>query len=152
MPGRARSFSSRGSTNRTPRRQTSWTAGPGTTVTRSASGSSLYTLSLVPLVEGLTITRIRGEFLVYLLSATTPADGYIGAVGMMIVPDEAAAAGVASVPTPIDDIDHEEWLWYQTFSVKASATIDGTATLSGPSESTTGTGFRASQDSNHNHN
>jgi len=122
MPGRASGLRQRAysSSHRAARRQTSWTAAPGGTVVRTGSGSTLFVTGLVPLVEGLTITRIRGEFLCWLSTAAASADQYVGGVGIMLVPDEAFAAGVASVPTPIDDIDYEEWMWYDSFCLTAA--------------------------------
>ena len=128
--GRARSFPSRaGLPQRTQRRQTSWTAGPGGVVTQSATGSALFPFLLVPLLEGLTITRMRGELLLYLTSAASANDGFDGAVGIGLVSDEAAAVGITAVPTPIDDIDFEEWIWFQMFSLRsASFLADAAAT------------------------
>ena len=125
--GSSRRMGSFRSISQKARRQTSWTAGPGTTVQRTASGTVLFGTGLVPLVEGLTITRMRGELLLFLSAATTALDGYIGAIGIQLVSDEAFAAGVASMPTPIDDIDYEEWIWYQTFSIKAAGAMVGGA-------------------------
>ncbi len=85
----------------------------------SSSIGVLFPTGIVPLVEGLTITRIRGDFLVFIQTANAAADGFSGAVGIMLVPDEAFAAGVGSIPIPLDDIDYEEWIWYQSFNIKA---------------------------------
>ena len=124
---RGRSFSS------APRRQTSWTAGPGDgtisdhTVSLSTGSKAIWSTGLVPLVEGLTIGRIRGELLVYLKSATAQVDGFVGAAGILLVSDEAFAAGVASIPGPITDLDFNDWMWFQMFSIKSGGAIAAAA-------------------------
>ena len=132
MPDRARSSNRQGFSRSTQRRQTSWTSGPQGQVTRTTSGSTLFPLGLVPLLEGLTITRMRGELLVFLTSADGVNTGYDGAVGIGLVSDEAFAAGVASMPTPIDDIDYEEWIWFQLFHARAPLAITAAASVVGP--------------------
>jgi len=41
------------------------------------------------------------------------------AVGMGIVTGEAFAAGVASVPSPIGDLDWDGWMYHQFFDVRS---------------------------------
>ncbi len=132
--GRVGSFTPRGrSFTRAPRRQSSWTAGPGGgtgaehTIGASSSSTSLWSTGLIPLEEGLTIVRIRGELLAFLTAATAALDGFVCGFGITLVSDEAFAAGAASIPSPIDDIDYDEWMYYTTFSLKASAIIAGGA-------------------------
>ena len=131
MPGRVRSLRPR--VSQASKRQTSWTAGPGSgggqaeQLILGATGSGIWGTAIVPLVEGLTIVRMRGELLVYLTLAAAVNEGVVGAAGILLVSDEAFAAGVASIPTPLDDVDFDEWIWYKTFSLKAASVIAGGA-------------------------
>ena len=131
MPGRVRSYVR--PVRSSSRRKTSWTSGPGggggqaEQVVIAATGSSIWSTALVPLVEQLTIARIRGELLLFLKTAAAVNDGFTGACGLMVVPDEAFQAGVASIPSPLDDIDHDEWMWYKMFNLKAASVIAGGA-------------------------
>ena len=44
----------------------------------------------------------------------------IGAIGLCIVSDTAAAAGIASLPDPVTDVADDVWLWYQAFAFELS--------------------------------
>ena len=56
--------------------------------------------------------------LLWLSTGTSALDGYDGAVGLCIVSENAFNAGIASIPTPITDIQWDGWLWYQSFSLR----------------------------------
>ena len=103
-----------------PRRQTSWTAGPGGIITQSATGKTLFGTGIVPTIEGLTIARLRGEAMFSMRSAGSAADSWRGAVGMALVTDEAFAVGVTAVPGPLTDIDFDEWMWWSAFQLTAA--------------------------------
>ncbi len=106
---------------RSPRRQTAWALGPGGTAAEATSvgGSQLIGSGVAPNIEGLTMIRIRGELMSYLLLATTALDGFECAFGIGIVEEPAFAAGIASVPTPLTDEDSENWLYHRYFALKA---------------------------------
>ena len=102
------------------RRQTSWGVGPQDVDGGfSASGSSLWSSGIIPLVEGLTIVRIRGVVKVTNATAGVALDGFFGAHGMCIVTNEAFAVGITAVPTPLDDEDWDGWMWHSYFDVRA---------------------------------
>ena len=110
----------------TSKRQTSWGFGPGGTGVKAliSSGVSLLGSSLVPVNEGMTVVRTRGQVDLMLNSAVAASDGFQGAVGIGIASMAAVAAGVASVPTPISEQDDENWLWHHFFSVHAADITD----------------------------
>ncbi len=99
------------------KRQTEWVNLNFDAAVLSAVSSTLFTTSFVPLVSGLTLIRMRGELIVSsLMNAAT--DAMTIAVGCILVSDEAVAAGVASIPSPITDAD-DDWLYYQWCSVQS---------------------------------
>jgi len=112
-----------------PRRESSWGVGPGGTVTTSIANSSSVLVGggIVPLTDGITLVRTRGELSLYLSSATAALAGFQGAFGIGIVEAPAFSAGIASVPTPISEADSENWLYHTFFSCVA---IEPTETFS----------------------
>ncbi len=110
----ARQRSYRGARRSTPNR--SW-AGVIDTQNGVASGASvlLGSLALSNVNIDETILRTIG-----LLSVATDqvasSEQQEGAFGMIVVNDLAIAAGVASVPTPITNVDDDEWLIWVPFS------------------------------------
>jgi len=131
-----RSF--RGSPHRSQGRQTAWGDGPGDTSRAVVASTTPQFLGqfITPVVEGLTVIRIRGELQIQLTLATTARDGMAGAVGIGIATAAAVNAGIASVPTPITEQDSENWLWWQAFSVMSAGIGTGAAqNLSGTGSS-----------------
>ncbi len=142
--GLSRGFSHR---TRAPRRQTDWGFGVGghaRTVVASTTPQFLGT-AIQPLVEGLTVIRMRGELLIQLSTVTAARDGLAGAVGIGMVEDPAFTAGIASVPTPITEESAENWLWYTPFSVMLGQI--GTAAATGLGAGTASSMFRMTIDS-----
>ncbi len=66
--------------------------------------------TIVTLANAGTIMRCRGEVVA---SVDGPADGdKVGiGVGLIVVNDDAVAAGAAAVPSPLNDLD-AEWIWH----------------------------------------
>ena len=75
--------------------------------------------------ERLTLIRLRGHGFIH-MDAGAALDSTVVGVGLIIVPDEAFAAGVGSVPTPLADMD-AEWVWHSVFALgpAVTATDDG---------------------------
>ena len=97
------------------RRQTAWDIGPGQSagIQVTAAGSTLWALGSQALVSGLTTIRIRGMLTVNLAVTTSVGDGFDSVMaGICVVSANAFAAGVASVPTPIQDISWDGWMWH----------------------------------------
>ena len=100
----------------TSSRQTGWGIGVGQVgaqVAITTSGKALVNAGIVSAVEGLTIVRIRGRFMAFLVSATAQLDGFSGAFGIGLVTNQAFAAGGGSVPGPVADDDWDGWMFHQ---------------------------------------
>ena len=111
----------------TSKRLTAWSLGPQADLT-SLSGTTpvIWTSGVVLTAAGEdTIVRIRGSCEIFLTAATAQADGFAGALGIGIVTSQAFAAAVASVPTPMTELDWDGWMWHQFFHVHAGGIIDG---------------------------
>ena len=113
---------------RSLRRKTSWQVGPTTTAGGSlqgvtGSGSSIAALGSETLQDGVTLVRTRGELLFFLEAATGALDGYFGAFGIGLIGKPAFAAGAASVPTPINELDWDGWLYHRFLSLRAPSAI-----------------------------
>ena len=112
--------SSRFRTQRQSRsRRTEWFAGVGGTgvATFTASSIAILGTGIITNVGEETLVRVRGLFDAFLTSATSPGDGFFGAVGIGLVSSAAFTAGAASVPTPITELGWDGWLWHHFFSV-----------------------------------
>ncbi len=109
----------RGSTHqrggRSSRRRTSWDEGPfSTEIALSAAGATLWTTGQTPILDGLTIVRTRGMWSFRLNSLDAAESGFeIIGVGIGVVTAPAFAAGVASVPSPLTEIDWDGWLFHE---------------------------------------
>ena len=131
-----------GSRIQIPRRQTSWSPGPksetngGAAAQLTATGSALGAIIAVPGSDGLTLVRLRGEFLFRLDTAVGLGDGFFGAVGVGIFNDAAlTVGGVTSLQTPITNEDWDGWLWHQYFAVTAADAIVAAAAANAPGQS-----------------
>ena len=96
-----------------------WELGPGgitqqtiTTGSVTAIGAGLTTLG-----GQLTVMRTRGLLYVYLSAASNDGDGFHGAFGIIKVSDQAFAAGVASIPSPVNEAENNGWFVHQYISV-----------------------------------
>ncbi len=105
------------------RRQTSWSVGPGSSVSVQSisGGSALIGAGAQSQIDGLTLVRLRGELLIVMRSAATLGDSMVGAFGIGIVQAPAFTAGITAVPTPITEIADENWIYHQFFNLFAAA-------------------------------
>ena len=108
--GRSRSFV-RGARAISHVRQTEWGGSADISAfTTLAAGAAVLDQSLTT-DDPETIVRTRG--VIWVKSDQESAEeNPFGAMGIAIVSDQAAAAGVASVPTPITEIDSDLWMVY----------------------------------------
>ena len=97
------------------RRLTQWVRAADVSVYTSLGGSTvIIDQSLGGITEPITVVRMRG--MIDIISDQEIAiERPFGAVGACVVSDQALAAGVASVPTPISDADSDLWLMHQYF-------------------------------------
>ena len=123
--------SNRGFAVRTPRRKSSWEQGSGGTgqVAFTGSSTSILGLGAGAAEDGLTLVRTRGQLTVSLNAAAAVGEGFSGAFGIGIVTDQAFAAGVASMPAPITDIDWNGWLYHHFFDLFSNTAISGGAAV-----------------------
>jgi len=104
------------------KRGTDWGFGPGgNVITQITSTSAVFLGSALGLVAGqlMTVIRIRGSLLVYLSTAASINDGYLGAFGIGMASTDAIASGIAAVPSPLTDMDSETWLYHRFIQAKA---------------------------------
>ena len=123
---RARTF---GVNSRGPRRETSWEDGPGGTVRTNltAIGPSIIGAGSQVTVDGLTLVRTRGRFVIKMATAAAALDAAVGAFGICVVEQNAFAIGVTAVPTPITDADWDGWIDWTPVSLETAAVISGTS-------------------------
>jgi len=112
------------------RRETSWSIAVasgtnGSEQTISASGSTGLTQFAIATVDGITIVRLRGELLLYLLTASGASSGFTGAFGIGKATLQAGNIGITALPTPLDEEDWDGWLYHRYFSVMAADQIVG---------------------------
>ncbi len=68
----------------------------------------------VPANAGIDLTVLRTRGIMMAIPSAPSADRFLtGAFGIMLVTDEAAAAGVASVPGPATDADNDGWFVHE---------------------------------------
>jgi hypothetical protein len=81
----------------------------------ASGGTVLYNLTTVELARRL-FTIVRTHIQMFLESDQLSADEFQAiAIGGAVVSDQAVAAGVASVPTPVTDDDSDYWWFHQYF-------------------------------------
>ncbi len=91
---------------------TTWIAGPDITgLTVLAAGAAVFDSSFA-LVEPHTIMRTRGSIWV-VSDQTAASEQPLGALGMAVVSDQAAAIGVSAMPTPQTDADSDLFFVHQ---------------------------------------
>ena len=113
------------------KRSTTWGLGvDAIQVAVSATGVTLWT-NRVDLQGSLPVTlvRLRGYFQIQLLSVGAGADGFLGAIGIGLMPTEALIAGATAVPGPLTDSDFDGWLYHHFFVVtEPTAAVVGSQT------------------------
>ena len=99
------------------------TAGNGAPQALTATGASIAGTAIAITVDGITLIRTRGEFLIYLLTAGSAGDGFHGAFGIAKATSAAILAGIASVPSPRVEETWDGWLYHRYFSILAAGPI-----------------------------
>jgi len=119
---------------RGPRRGSSWVASSiENSFTVLAAATAILDQLLIPAavtsIGGqATVVRTRG-LLIIESDSITATENPFGALGMAIVTEQAAAAGIASVPKPYADADQDQWFVWVPFGVAqgviGGASLDG---------------------------
>ena len=89
------------------------------------SGTQLLGSGAVAINTPGTIVRVRGHCAAALDVGAADNAMIIGA-GLIVVDDDAVAAGAASIPSPIDDLD-ADWLWHGFFALNSISGTQGDA-------------------------
>jgi len=120
-----------------PRRTSSgvardWGQGPGGSnpTAVSATGQTILGAGISTTGSELTLLRTRG-ILSWVMTGPpgSDGDGYFGAVGIGVVSEQAFVAGVASIPSPVDESQWNGWLWHQYMEIHATDISLGTGGL-----------------------
>ncbi len=77
------------------------------------------TLSIISIEVPATLMRSRGNWIAVIDGPTDQDIKCVGA-GLIVVSDEAFAAGVAAVPSPVDDLN-APWLWHDFVTLMAKS-------------------------------
>jgi len=109
MPSRFRSRTIRGS-----KRESSWFSVPPTQTTFTASGGTLIASLNATGLAHRPFTIVRTHLLIGILSdQVTVNETQVGALGLAVVSDQAAAVGITAIPTPITDLGSDLWYVHQ---------------------------------------
>ena len=73
--------------------------------------------------DGITSVRLRGFFEAILTTVTGANDGYVGAIGVCIVSENAFGVGITAVPVPITDMAWDGWLYHRFFSLHGAGAV-----------------------------
>ena len=106
------------------RRAVAWSAGPGGIASPTANTKVLFAVASQVLVEKLTLTRILGSCIAEVAAQSVAASFIQIGVGIIGVTEQAFAAGVTSIPSPISD-PQEHWLWQWRPACMSEATAPG---------------------------
>ena len=116
------------------RRQTRWLrSADETSFTSVAAGGVDFQSSLTTEEKALrpfTVVRVRG-WLFCQNDQSAATERSWGAVGMAVVSDQAVAAGVASLPSPISDEASDLWFAYQYMYADFHLSAVGSSALGG---------------------
>jgi len=102
-----------------PRRMTQWAGSVDSTTAQVLAAAtavldqSLSQATLGQLVPA-TIVRTRGNLWVASDQASV-SEELFGALGMVVVTEQARVAGVGSIPTPISEEANEQWFLWESF-------------------------------------
>ena len=93
----------------------------------TASSSVIVGAGAVALEDGLTLVRVRGEFVAFLGSASAAGTGYRGALGIGITDATAFGIGVTAMQVPLDDEEWDGWLYHRFFYLYAGEAMAAAA-------------------------
>ena len=95
------------------RRNTAWDDQSPTLAAVTANGSALLVIQ-TPGAVPITVVRIRGSIMVVGDTSTVgQGESTAWALGIGVVPEATASAGVGSLPTPITDANWDGWMYHR---------------------------------------
>jgi len=103
-----------------PRRETEWAAlvatGAGTIATASTKLIlNTFSASALSVLVPTTVIRMRG-LLSHKSDQAAQTEEYAGAVGAVIVRDDARNIGITALPGPLSASGDDVWLWHQFYT------------------------------------
>ena len=111
----ARGFSSRRGSLPAPKRQIANDGVTGLNNARMTFGAALSATVLLGAqqlaIPAATLVRTRGSLLVRVIAAGDVDDVLGGAFGLIVASNQAFAAGVASLPSPVTEIENDWVVW-----------------------------------------
>ena len=113
-----RGFTGRNQVTR-PKRTAKWGVGPKSEQQGiSTTANTIWSAGVVQVTESQsTIVRIRGDLILFLVTAAATSDGFTGAVGIGLVTNEAFAIGATAIPNPETDSGWDGWMWHHFFNI-----------------------------------
>ncbi len=106
-----------------PRRATQWLGSTDeTAMTQLAAGTTILDQSLA-FAEPATIVRTRGGILLISDQAASAEQAH-GALGMLVLSDEALAIGVTAVPKPMTNNDSDLWFLWEPWAIGLTPASD----------------------------
>ena len=89
-----------------------------------ATGTKVLISGLTPANDGIDLTILRTVGVLSISSDQSgSAEQQIGAFGIMLVRDQAFAAGAASIPSPVTNLSDDDWFVYQPFCQQSEVAI-----------------------------
>ena len=104
------------------RRKMSWGVGPEGTLSISASTSTVFATGAQIAIADMTLTRTRGELLLFLQTASAALSGFQYAFGLCLVSQNAAGIGATAIPEPLTDLGWDGWFFHHQGALKSPAT------------------------------
>jgi len=111
---------------RGPKRQSLWLQFQPSIVTLTATGGTLIASLNAAALALRPFTIVRTRFEVFVRSDQVAAvEDQFGGFGVAVVSEQASAAGIASIPTPITDLQSDYWLQHKLMLAAGSSVNDG---------------------------
>ena len=110
------------------RRRVTWSRGPDGVLSPASSAISVFPTGSQALEDDLTVVRLRGELLLYLLTAAAAQQGFRVGFGICNITENAAGVGATAVPGPLADIAWDGWFVHWIGAVKS---VDATPAADG---------------------
>ncbi len=87
----------------------------------TSNAKAVFSSALALVIPAATLVRTRGMLHIQMLSNGTASNTVTGAVGLMVVSNESFVAGIASLRTPLEEIE-SAWYVYEPFAMQSVGT------------------------------
>ena len=123
--GRHGSFQRRSGSGR---RRVSWSRGPDGVLSPASTSVTIFPVGAQALTDDLTVTRLRGDLILLLLTAAAAQQGFRVGFGICNITENAAGVGATAIPGPLTDIAWDGWFVHWTGALKST---DATPSVNG---------------------